>query len=375
MARVKRKIAFFRISPENDDDRFRLDIFDVLKKERDLSISGILEKTGKPGRAVDEYVNSCAGKGLLKISRSDRGDMVEFNVGSKKVLGVGFVGEESVLTAMDLGGNITAAEKIGIGPFLKLKGRNKDIKDIVDKIGEGTRLRETDLYSAGIAVPEWMNKKNPKSADILGEGISRLFNCDVRIAREATAAGYGEKEYGAQARGKDVLYIHSDVGAGVVIKNEMIFEAEEEGGEDKAYLRPWEQFSIVNTAKGLVERGRGTSIVHMLHGDVDNMTLEAVLGAAEDHDELAEDVIERSGLALGVRVSYLANTFGADTVIVGIGAEKHKEIFVRSVKESTTRFLFKDLADRLEIVSGALGKEASSIGAASLCRRNLFTEC
>ena len=66
--------------------------------------------------------------------------------------------------------------------------------------------------------------------------------------------------------------------------------------------------------------------------------------------------------------------FNPAVVILGGGTEREQSNFIQFVKESAKRFLMKKLVDKLEVVPGVLGAEASSIGAASLCRRELFME-
>jgi glucokinase len=112
----------------------------------------------------------------------------------------------------------------------------------------------------------------------------------------------------------------------------------------------------------------------MVNGDVGKITTRVVLEAAAKQDELAEDLVKRSALALGVRIAYMANIFGPDIVVIGGGVEQGSGDFVGFAKESAKKFLLKDRRDKLEIVPGALGENVSSIGAASLCRRELFME-
>ena len=374
MAKNKKDIRFVEIHPDNESAQSSLGIFNTLKKESALSISDISEKTGISDDMVAEYINSCVKKDLLKLSGSDKGDQIKFSDGQNKILGIGFSDKECVLTGIDLSGNIITRERIEISPFSELKGKNKEINTIVETITGATKLRGTEFCSVGIALPEGMKDKNPKGKDILAEGMSRLFDRDVLVAEEAMAAGYGERDFGDKTRGRDILYMHLDVGSGVVVKNEMIFEANETDEREEAYLRPWDQFGVVSTAKSLVGKGVGTDIVNMVGGDVDSITLNVVLDAAENGDELAGDLVKRAGLALGVRVSYLVNMFDIELVILGGGTEKKQGNFIQFVGESARRFLLKNLADKVEITSGILGEEASSIGAAMLCRRELFME-
>jgi glucokinase len=375
MAKNKKDIRLVSIHPDNENVQSNLNIFNTLKKETALSVSDITEKSGIPGDVVAGYVNSCVKKDLLEVSGSDKGDQVKFKGNRSKILGIGFGDKECILTVIDLSGNIMAREQIGIGTISELKGKNKEINAIVETVTDATILRGTEFHSAGIAIPKGIEDKNPKGKEILAEGISRIFDCDTLIVKEATAAGYGERDFGEKTKGKDILYMHLDVGNGVIIRNEMMFEADGSGGpEEEAYLRPWDQFSVVSTAKSLVSKGVGTDIVNMVSGDIDSITLGVVLNAAEKGDELARDLVKRAGLALGVRVSYLVNMFNTELVILGGGTEKKEGGFIEFVQESSKRFLLKDFVDKVEIISGILAKEASSIGAALLCRRELFME-
>jgi predicted NBD/HSP70 family sugar kinase len=374
MARNKKTIRAFKICPENEKDQFGLDVFNILKTEKTPSINDVSGKVGASGDKAASYINSCVKKDLLKVA-GGQGETVKFNDAYPKILGVGFNPEECILTVMDLTGKQLSKECIPVGLLVMLKGKNKEIKEIVSKIEEAAKVKGSEFCCAGLAVPECLAEKNAKTQEILAEGISRMFDCDVFVTSGATAAGYGEKDFGSGTIGEDVLYMHSDIGTGVMLKDEMIFEAaEKETGDDNGYLRSWSQFSIVDTAKNLVNKGVGTDIVNKVNGDVSAITLEVVLDAANADDELAEDLVKRSGLALGVRVAYLVNMFNAGTVILGGGTERKEGGFLGFVKESSARFLLKERAESLKIIPGVLGKEASSIGAASLCRRELFME-
>jgi len=373
MARKKNNIGFFTIYPEDDRVQADLQIFDLLKKDEALSVGDIGGKTGISGDIVAEYINTCVKNDLLKIAASEKGDQVKFNDDYKKILGIGVSGRECILVVMDLRGNMISREHIEIDVLSKWRGKNKDLNMLVREIGNRTKLCGTEFSCAGIALSEKMIESNPKTVDILGKGIADVFKCDVFVSRSTAAAGYGERESGGYAADKDFLYMYSDEGTGIVLKSELIFEADNTSSEkQRAYLRPWDQFDIAGTAKKLVNRGVGTDIVNMVHGDSEKISLEIVLDAAENQDELAEDLVKRSGLALGVRIAYLVNMFNVGTVILGGGIEKNEGGFMQSVKESSKKFLLKGLSENVEIVPGVLGKEASSIGAALLCRRELF---
>lgn len=371
MSKPKRKIQNFRVCPEDEKMQLGLSVFNALKSDPGRSVKDVAKMAGVPEEAAADYINSCVKEGLLKIAGTGDGT-VEFNGAQKKTLGVGFWVDQCTLTVMDVSGKIVAAEKIQTASTIEFSGKNKEVKEIIEKIKNDTTLAGEDFCCAGVAVPEVMSEKNEKTSEMLGEGISRVFGCDVFTCGEATAAAYAETD--KRAEKNSVLYIFSDIGTGVVIKNEMIYEAVVDTALNNSYLRPWSQFSIVETAKKLVNKGVGTDIVNMVGGNIENITLPVVFEAAAKQDELAEDLIKRTALALGVRVAYLANMFRPDVVVLGGGTEGEKADFPQFVQESADRFLIKGIKEALEIVRGVLGAEASSIGAASLCRREIFME-
>ena len=374
MVKNKQEVKFFTANPSEEKARINLRILNAIKKDALVSMNDISKKADIPNDIVANYVNSGVKKDLLKLSGADVGETVKFNDEGKKTLGIGFDGKHCILNLVDLGGNIVITEEIPLGVLTGLKGRIKEFKEIVLEIGKGTKLRGSDLYNIGLAIPEEMVQKNPRCIEILAEGVNHLFGHEVFVVKGATAAGYGEMDSGAATASKNILYMHTDIGNGVVIKNEVIFEGSDTGSNGEVYLRPWKQFGIVDTTKQLVNMGVGTDIVNMVDGDIDKITLSTVLEASSKDDELSEDLVKRAGLALGVRAAYVVNIFAPDAVVLGGGTEQKEGNFASYVSESARRFLLNDRVDTTEIIPGVLGKSGSSVGAALLCRRELFME-
>lgn len=374
MAKEKKSIKPFSFETNTERSQIGTSIFNLIKHENTLSVSGISKRTSIPSELVAEHINACVKKDMLRISSGPKSGLVKFNEKFGQFLGVGFADTKCFLTVIDLEGNVMAKEKIDVGSFAGWSGKNKEINSLIATVKDSTKLKRGTFRAAGIAVPEEMAALNYNSAEMLAEGVRDIFDCDVFVAKAATAAGYGEYDE-AGSKADEILYMHSDVGSGVVIKREMVCEASQaSGSKDAAYLKPWEQFGIVRAAKELVDKGIGTDIVNMVNGDVDTITLDVVLGAAEKNDEFAQDLVKRAGLALGVRAAYLVNMFGTTRVIIGGGVERKEGGFLTHVKESSKRFLLEEMKDKVEIEPAVLGKEAASIGAASLCRRELFRE-
>jgi len=185
MVKAKKTIRYPKIKPEQPEDQIRMKIFDSLKINPALPIINISKETETGEDVVAEYLNGCVKKGLLKIAGAGK---FEFNDGDNTVLGVGFTENECVLSVMDPGGEILNQEKINVGMLFNLKGKNKEIKEIVNQIAGKTKFKKQNFCLAALAMPETIEKATPKGANILAEGIMELFNCDVLVVKQATAS-------------------------------------------------------------------------------------------------------------------------------------------------------------------------------------------
>ena len=180
-------------------------------------------------------------------------------------LGVGFSDDKCFVTLINSLGDILESETLEIKPIHKFKGKKKEITELLSVLKQNTKFRKRPITLCGVAVPERLIRVYGENISLLPEGIGRVFNSNVCYCRSVTASGYGERESRLETRGKDVLYLHSDIGCGVVLKEEIIFQAENKNREDKSsYLRSWDQFGIVEIAKDLVNKGVGSGMVDMV---------------------------------------------------------------------------------------------------------------
>jgi predicted NBD/HSP70 family sugar kinase len=373
MSRSKKRIQSFTIFPEEGRVQAKLDILSILKNEKDISSERISNITGLRPQIVSEYMNSCTDKNLLEISSSAE-RLIQRKKDTIFFLGVGFGADKCFTTLVNAAGDIVDSEQIDIEPLSEFKGKKKEIVELLNEIKGYTKFRTQHIALCGVGVPENIIRANEKKSFLLLEGIARLFNSDVYFCKNVMASGYGEKEI-ADPGTKDVLYLYSDVGVGVILKGETIYQSDSKiRDKNSSYLRSWEQFGIVNIAKDLVNKGVGSNIVEMVNGDIESIDLGTVLKAAEENDELAIDLMTRSALALGVRAAYLTNVFDTRVIILGGGTEKGKGYFKDFVKESADKFLKKELEGKIQILNSKLGEQASSFGAANLCVRELFLE-
>jgi predicted NBD/HSP70 family sugar kinase len=211
----------------------------------------------------------------------------------------------------------------------------------------------------------------------LAKDIEALTGAPVYAGEWAACAAYGESHLNRSVETDRMLYIHSDLGKGVVIIKDSFTgpagAANSDEGNGSLYLRPWDKaLGLVESAKREVTRGIGTDIVKLAQASADNITESVVISAAKQKDEVASIILQNVSINLGLRISYLLNLFSPKTVVIGGGIEAAGDIMFATIKKMVDKLAFAKQAKAVSIIPGALGRDAVCLGAASMAVRELF---
>ena len=106
--------------------------------------------------------------------------------------------------------------------------------------------------------------------------------------------------------------------------------------------------------------------------EVEPLTLEAIVAAAEAGDELARRLLADSGRWLGMGIATLVNILNPQLVIVGGEGVRAGEWRFGSMREAIREHAFDGLADDLDIVIEPAGDETWARGAACVVLGELF---
>lgn len=372
-----KKKTLFTTSPSGDRERKNLLFLNLIKERKSSSRTEISKLTDINVVTVSNYVNSYLKKGLALERGYDvssggrRPELVELNKEWGYAAGIDIGDDYVKATLSDLnlkalaGESVTGYEKKNLksvvsGLLQKLLSAAKIDKSRVKKIGVGLSKKSDSFKEDAIRIKD---------------DIEEELGIPVIVGKEVSCAAFGEKSLNPEAKETaNILYIHKDVGYAIFIKDEEFYEANKEKNEN-AYLEAWaEGLSVVSMAKSIVKQGIGTKVVDMALGDVEKITLEIVIKAAEQKDELAIDLLKSSGTNLGVRVSYLINLFEPDLVIIGGGPEKAGALFLDAVQKGVKKFILQKMMDKVKLSPAVLGEDACVKGSALLAIREAFIE-
>ena len=374
-----RAVRYFTTNDTGKDASKMLKVYGALKGEKPVSLGELEKLSGISLDILTEKMRLCAKNKVVELSQV-HGDEASCEVSCRESEGKGFLGisfekENCFLTILDSCGNISRKENLPLQALKTLRGRMGELKDIVKTVSKTTAFKGIPLRSGGVVINSRMEGKERKGIKLVIEGLSKVFKCEIALARRAAAAAYVEKKDNpAASEKKKMLYFHTDSGEGVIVEGEHVTESRAPGKGNESYLRAWDQFDAAGTARELAKKGMGTDIVGMVKGDLDLVTISEVLEASENGDELADDLVKRSALALGVRAAYLANLFDIDVVVLGGGIERPGVKFREYMKKSFDCFLLNEKKGKVEIAAGVSDENIYSLGAAFLSRREIFME-
>ncbi|MFH1594335.1 MAG: ROK family protein [Candidatus Omnitrophota bacterium] len=372
---AKNKIQFTP-HPTNDREKKNLLFLNLIKKKKSTSRTELSKITDINVVTVSNYINSYLKKGFVLERGHDissggrRPELVEINREHGCVIGIDMDGNNAKGVITDFGMEVLNSESID---GCDKEDKRAVVKKITDRLIAASKIDRKLVKKIGISAMQGAVMQ--EVAEVSRE-IGNDMGIPVLVGERALCAAFGEKNSNPIAKDiSGILYVHTDIGQAVYLRDDEFYEATEQK-EGCAYLRAWDSgLGVANEAKRLVESGVGTKIADLARTDPKNITLEIVINAAKDQDEVAIDLLRTSGMSLGVRIAYLINLLSPEIAIIGGGIEEAQDIFLSPLIASAMRFVLQRLVDKITIEPAVLGKEKTCArGAAFLSIRETFIE-
>lgn len=378
----------FTLNRLSEREKKNIEIFDLIIKKGSVSRTDVSRATGINMVSISNYVKEYIDRALVlekgfDISSGGRKpELIEIDA-RNCIIGLDIRPCEirGVFTDM----LIVAGAKAKI----PVKGSaERDIAEacvkLVEELLKKTRKTKEDVAAIGIGA-------RAENLFPVAGAVEKALDKKVLIGTGDFCAAFGNKRLNPDEPGKAILYMHEDVGSGVFIDDEVFLGAssvvddtvysDEKTADKKSlpvsrnarYLAPWgEGLEVVRVAKREVARGIGTKIVDMAKGNIDNITIDVVVGAAGENDQVASDIIISTGINIGLRTAYLINLFHPGVVVIGGGIEKAGDLVLGPIRKMIKRLAFTRDSDTVMIVPSVLGEDAVALGAASLAAREIF---
>jgi len=217
----------------------------------------------------------------------------------------------------------------------------------------------------------------------LGPEIERAVGCPVFLINDARAFALGEATWGAGRGARIVVGITlgTGIGGGVVIEGRLLLGIDGTAGEvGHQIINPYGPRcgcgsrgcleahasgpAIAAAGMKAVRQGRTTQIRDLVDGDLNAVTPEVVVRAAELGDPVAIEILEEIGFYLGIGVANLITLFSPEVVVIGGGVAKAGKWLLDPVRRIVTERCRVTPVERVRILPAALDGMGGAVGAA-----------
>jgi N-acetylglucosamine repressor len=397
-----------------DKEKRNVDILDILRKRGPISRPEISKEMGVNVVTISNYIDEFIKRNLvyekeLDVSEGGRRPvLLDLNSRAGYVIGVGLNLMNMVGLLVDLKGNIVTKTQIA-RPKQSVKEIAECLLEIIREILRRSKDYTQDIKGIGIGIAGLINKENGSihwpqkmdhyyayaSVDLPLKGlIEKEFNLPALIENDATSACFGEHWLNLEQGYKNVIYMFSGVGCGIILNGEIYRGAQGYAGEvsiynfkeqelfncelgNSCFIKRWEMdMGIIDDVKaGLAQdKELAAKFFKLTSSNHENVDLKSVFIAARSKDPIALSALDAAARRLGIKIAYMVNLLNPQVVIIGGGLEDAGEEFLNKVSSTVKDWAFREATDDLKIVYSQLRENAVALGAASLVMQKIFAQ-
>ncbi len=395
-----------------EKERRNIDILEIVRKHGPISRPDISKEMGINVVTISNYIDEFIKRNVvyekeLDVSEGGRRPvLLDLNPRAGFVVGVGLNLMNMVGLLVDLKGNIVTKTQIA-RTNTSVREIGDCLLEIVREILRRSKDYTSDIIGVGVGIAGLINKVSGtihwpqrvggyytyESLDLpLRELMEKEFDLPALIENDATSACFGEHWHNLDNNIKNVLYMFSGVGCGIMINGEVYRGAQGYAGElsvynykeDKAFnceagnpcfLKRWDiDLGITADMKAALahELIKAQDFYSLTSATFETLDLKSIFMAARANDALARAVLKKAATRMGVRIAYLVNLLNPQAVIIGGGFEEAGEPFLKDVVATVKEWAFSETTDDLRIVYSQLRENAVALGAASLVMQKAF---
>ncbi len=374
----------------------------LIRDRRSVTRAEIIETTGLSAPTISALVNVLidsdfvreAGIGVSSGGR--RPILLEFNYNARFVMGIDLGSTHIIAILMNLEGKIAARQQRRMDVIGHPVEALEAVVSMIFQVTRQADIHEEDILGIGLTIPAPLSDENggtfltyymPAWKGIRpAEEIGKSVHVPIYMENDANAGAIAEKWWGIGKGYESLAYIKigTGVGSGLVINNEIYRGYSGSAGEighttieTNGRLCRCGNHGCMESYVGLpgilMDAREGLANDPSWKDRLDTLTLEMIIQAARDGNEVCLRLIHNAGRYLGVGIANLINLVNPGLIILGgdltdAGAMLMDSVFV-SMRERTIPFEY-----HLEkIIIGELGADAVAIGVATVVIQKAFS--
>ncbi|MCU0665655.1 MAG: ROK family protein [Candidatus Omnitrophica bacterium] len=402
----------FKKEELSEKERRNISILDILRRQGPISRPDISRLMGVNVVTISNYIDDFI-RGRLVYEREldvseggRRPTLLDLNQQAGYIIGIGLNLMNMVGVLLDLKGNIVTKTQIA-RPKPSVKEITECVVQLIREILRRSKEYTPNIKGIGIGIAGLVNKKTglihwPQKMDHyytyasvdlpLRDIIEKEFNFPTLIENDATAACFGEQWLDLTRDFKNIIYMFSGVGCGIMINGEIYTGSQGYAGEVSIYnyakqdqfncdagkscfIKRWEiDMGIIDDIREMLaqDKKKADEFFSLTSSNINNVDLKSVFIANRANHPMAALALEKAAYRLGVKIACMVNFLNPQAVILGGGLEEAGDKFLNQVSSTVREWAFREMTENLEIIYSQLRENAVALGAASLVMHRVF---
>ncbi len=398
-----------------EKEKRHIEILEILRRHGPLSRPDIAKEMGINVVTISTYIDDFIKHNLvyekeLDISEGGRRPvLLDLNPQGGYIIGAGLNLMNMVGVLADLKGNIVLKTQFD-RPGASAREIVECLLEIIREIIRRSKDYTKDIRGIGVGIAGIIDKKNGSvrwperisynstnyvSVNLpLRELIEKEFGLPAIIENDATAACFGEQRLQLEPSLKNIIYMFSGVGSGIMINGEIytgrcgcagelsIFNYKQEeqfscSWGNPCFLKRWDMdLGIMEDVKSMLAKDNklADKFFKLTSSAIDNVDLKSVFIANRAGDTIAYSSLDKAAARLGIKIAFLVNLLNPEVVVIGGGLEEAGEGFLNKVSLTVKDWAFREATEDLRIVYSQLRDNAVAMGAASLVTQRVFAK-
>jgi len=383
-------------------------ILDILRRYAPLSRAEVAARSGLNRSTVSIIVNSLIEGGFvqetdLQSSKIGRPGMLlvlnpkgGFAVGVE--IGVDFI--SVILT--DFIANVLWRKRVSSNPAedqIRILDRASELTQEAIDVGLEQGLRPLGI---GVGVPGLVDTLQGKlifAPNLRWTNVplrlmwSQRFDLPTFVENEANAAALGEYYFGVARGVNSFIYLSAGIGlgGGVLIDGKLFRGSSGYAGEvGHMTVDPdgdlcgcgkrgcWETKvgprAVLRGVRKILADGAHSFINDLAGGDLESITFDMVVQAAESSDSVALKALQNVGEYLGVGVANLINIFNPELIVLGGALSLANEFLLPVIEDTVCESALKPPCENIHFAASAHGADACVMGAVALVLDDILRE-
>jgi len=352
-------------------------------------------------RAIDELITNgfLVEEGIGNSSGGRRPNLYGLNPPARYILGVDISRYHIRLGLFNFVNQPVGEIKVIDEGLEVSKDFMKSLKDAVNNFIKDSGIDKNRLMGIGIALPglidlhtgiSYSYLQDEKPATIQFENI---FEYPVFVENDTKVMALGEQAFG-MAQGKQnvlCLNIGSGIGLGMILNGKLYKGNSGFSGEfGHIQVEPYGQLcycgkigcletlasgsTMIKRARKEISNGATTIIRSMVNNDLNKITIETVLDAAQHGDQFAIGILSEIGEHLGRGIAVLIHLFNPELIIIGGDLTKAENYIVDPIQQNLNKYTIAKIRRDAHISTSSLGPNAGLMGTVALVMNKVFQQ-